>query len=484
MARALVASGPAFIGGLHLSKILILGHAPLPWEDLTKSYGPGTRTWQFALPLIEDGHDVTILASRIPFVYPEDSEPFERSEEQGCLVCRADQPVFEIGGVTDELMTDIDPDCVIGATAYPSYVAAIYAGRRPLWADIFGSYLAEAQVKAGVYDDDSFIQHFLHVNNHILVMADMFSAVSARQSYELVGQLGMAGRLTSSTLGYDFAHAIPCGVTARDMGEPAYPYEGAGPADFIVLWSGGFNTWTDVHTLFDGLELAMDASPRVHFVSTGAEIEGHDDRTYAEFEEMVAASRHSGRFHLKGWVKRSEALSYYGTASVGINIDAVHYEVTFGSRNRILEWALGGLPAVSTDLCELTGELAGQGLLFTIPVAEPRALADRLLELEADRSKLEAVSERLRQHVLDTYSFRETTGPLREWAADPSNAPDFGDRVDRRLEALRLARKAFTPEITPDSPASKKFSFYLKNEGLASTIKRAAGKIGPGRKEE
>jgi glycosyltransferase involved in cell wall biosynthesis len=467
-----------------LSRILILGHAPLPWEDLTKSYGPGTRTWQFALPLIEDGHEVTILASRIPFVYPEDSEPVVRSEEQGCLVCRADQPVFEIGGITDELMTDIDPDCVIGATAYPSYVAAIYAGERPLWADIFGSYMAEAQVKAGVYEDDSFIDHFLAVNNHTLLMADRFSTVSERQACELIGQLGMSHRLICSTLGYEFATSIPCGVTARDMGEPAWPYEGAGPGDFIVLWSGGFNTWTDVRTLFEGLELAMDASPAMHFVSTGAEIEGHDDRTYADFEEMVAASRHAGRFHLKGWVKRSEALSYYGTASVGINMDAVHYEVTFGSRNRILEWALGGLPAVSTDLCELTGELREQGLLFTIPVADPRALADRLLELEADRSKLEAVSARLRQHVLDTYSFQKTTAPLREWAADPVHAPDFCDRVARRLEALEIARKVFTPEITPDSPATKKLAFYLKNEGLTSTLKRAAGKIGPARKEE
>jgi glycosyltransferase involved in cell wall biosynthesis len=458
-----------------LSRVLVLGHAPLPWEDLTKSYGPGTRTWQFAQPLIADGHDVTILASRIPFVYPEELDGAGCSLEQGCRIHRLPQEQFEIGGYTDRLITELDPDCIVGATAYPSYVAATYAGEKPLWADIFGSFLAEAQAKAAVYWDDGMLEHFLRVNNHILLLADRFSTVSSRQAYELVGQLGANARLSAKTLGYEFSFSIPCGVIDREFPPPAYPYEPAGVSDFIVLWSGGFNTWTDVATLFEGLELAMSACERIHFVSTGAEIEGHDDRTYAGFVSMVGSSEHRDRYHLKGWVKRSEALSYYGTASVGINIDAAHYEVTFGSRNRILEWALAGLPAVSTDLCELTTELSEVGLLFTIPVADPRALADRLLELEADRARLSSLGARLKGHVLDRYSFEKTTGPLRRWVADPTHAPDFEDRVSLRLEAREAARKLAVPPITPESPLRDKLAFYLKNEGVASTLKRTAG---------
>lgn len=462
-----------------MSRILVLGHAPLPWEDLTKSYGPGTRTWQFAQPLLEAGHEVTILASRIPFVYPGDVEETVRRREHGCVVWRTSQRVFEIGGLTDEIMCEMDPDCVVGATAYPSYVAAIYAGERPLWADIFGSFMAEAQAKAAVYGDDSFLEHFQHINNHVLLMADRFSTVSQRQSYELVGQLGSCGRLNSMTHGYDFASSIPCGVIDREFPGPAYPEPSVGSSDFVVLWSGGFNTWTDVRTLFEGLELAMRECPRLHFVSTGAEIEGHDERTYSGFRRMVASSEHRERYHLMGWVKRSEALSYYGTASVGINIDARHYEVTFGSRNRILEWALAGLPAVSSDLCELTGELAGEGLLFAVPVADPRALADRLIELERDPGLLASVSSRLKGHVLDRYSFQATTHPLVAWARAPGHAPDFSLRRQLRLEALNAARRTFTPPITPSSPLSRKIAFYLKNEGVWRTARRALGKLRP-----
>lgn len=461
-----------------MSKVLIVGHAPLPWEDLTRSYGPGTRTWQFAKPLVADGHDVTILASRIPFVYSDEEKDVVRSEENGCVIYRIDQDEFEVGGFTDQLMQELDPDCVVGATAYPSYVAVTYAGERPTWVDVFGSFLSEAQAKAAVYNDDSILEHFVRIISQLVNLGDMFSTVSERQKYELIGQLGVAGRLVAETFGYDFVCPIPCGVEELSFPPAVDPTGGKGADAFVVLWSGGFNTWTDVRTLFEGMETAMAASQRVHFVSTGGEIKGHDEKTYAEFERMVVASGYRDRFHLKGWVKRSEALSYYGSASVGINIDAEHYEVTFGSRNRILEWALAGLPAISTDLCELTGELSREGLLFPVPVGDPRALADRILQLEGDPGKLMQAGGRLKGFVLDRYSFEKTTQCLRDWVRDPGHAPDFAERKRLRHEALEAARRKFIPPITPDSPTRKKIRFYLKNEGLLSTLRRSATFLG------
>jgi glycosyltransferase involved in cell wall biosynthesis len=461
-----------------LSKVLIVGHAPLPWEDLTRSYGPGTRTWQFAKPLIADGHEVTILASRIPFVYPDEEKEVTRGEENGCVVYRIDQDSFEVGGFTDQLMQELDPDCVVGATAYPSYVAVTYAGERPTWVDVFGSFLSEAQAKAAVYNDNSFLEHYVRIISLLVNLGDMFSTVSERQKYELIGQLGVAGRLVAETFGYDFVCPIPCGVEGLSFPAAADPTGGKGADAFMVLWSGGFNTWTDVATLFAGMEMAMSASPRVNFVSTGGDIKGHDERTYAEFERMVAASAYRDRFHLKGWVRRSEALSYYGAADVSINIDADHYEVAFGSRNRILEWALAGLPAISTDLCELTGELSREGLLFPIPVGDPRALADRVLELEGDPGKLRQAGERLKDFVLEKYSFEQTTECLRDWVGDPGHAPDFAERLRLRRQALEAARRLSTPPITPDSPNTEKIKFYLKSEGLLSTLRRSVTFLG------
>ncbi len=458
-----------------MSRVLLLGHAPLPWEDLEHSYGPGTRTWQFASALLADGHEVVICASRIPYVYPEGMDPVTRSEEQGCVIYRVEQAAFEVGGFAGELMDEFEPTCVVGATAYPSYIGAVYAGERPLWVDIFGSILAEAQVKAATYGDNSYIDHFIRMNRTMLQMGDRFSTVSGKQSYELVGQLGLAGRLTRETLGYDFASSIPCGVGDFEPPAPVDPTRGTrAKDDFLVLWSGGFNTWTDVSTLFEGMELAMDRSPRIRFVSTGGSIQGHDEKTYPRFREMVERSRHRDRFHLLGWVKRSEAMACYGAASVGINIDAVHYEVMFGSRNRILEWALAGLPSVSTDLCELTGEMAAAGLLFPIPVGDPTALATKVLELDEDRGILLDMGKRLKDFVLERYSFERTTEPLREWVHDPSHSPDFEGIRPHRLEARQAALAAahVEPAITAGAPAVEKLKYYLRFEGPASTAKR------------
>ncbi|MBU1669835.1 MAG: glycosyltransferase [Actinobacteria bacterium] len=458
-----------------MSRVVVLGHCPLPYEDLQRSYGPGTRTWQFAGPLVADGHEVTVVASRIPFVYPDDREPVKRSEENGCVVYRVEQTAFEVGGQAARIIDEVGPDCLVGATAYPSYIAAILAGEIPVWADVFGSLLAEAQAKAAAYGDDSFMEHFVRMSKSILVVADRFSTVSGRQAYELVGQLGIMERLTSGTIGYDFVFPIPCGVEPMEFPAPADPTGGrAGPDGFIVLWSGGFNTWTDVDTLFAGLEAAMERSPGVHFVSTGGTIEGHDELTYPRFEELVSSSRFRDRFHLKGWVRRSEAMSYYGAASVGINLDARHYEVTFGSRNRLLEWALAGLPAISTDLCELTGEMASEGKLFTIPVGDPTALAERILELESDRGKLARVSDGLADMVLERYSFECTVPPLLEWVRDPSHSPDFPDRRAMRVEAREATLAALKPALTPESPLSHKVRHYLKSEGVSSTVRRVA----------
>jgi glycosyltransferase involved in cell wall biosynthesis len=460
-----------------LSKVLIFGHAPLPWEDLTRSYGPGTRTWQFAKPLVADGHDVTILASRIPFVYP-DKEEVATSEENGCVVHRIDQDEFEIGGFTDKLIQEVDPDCVVGATAYPSYVAVTYAGERPTWVDVFGSFLAEAQAKAAVYNDNSFLEHFVRIISQLVNLGDMFSTVSERQKYELIGQLGVAGRLVAETFRYDFVCPIPCGVEELSFPPAVDPTGGKGVDAFVVLWSGGFNTWTDVATLFLGMEKAMSASPTVNFVSTGGDIRGHDEKTYAEFARMVDASDYRDRFHLKGWVRRSEALSYYGAASVGINIDASHYEVAFGSRNRILEWALAGLPAISTDLCELTGELSREGLLFPVPVGDPGALAERVLELAGDPETLKRAGLRLKSFVLEKYSFEKTTECLRDWVRDPVHAPDFAERLRLRRRALEAARRLSKSRIKPDSPATEKMRYYLKSEGLLSTLRRSVTFLG------
>jgi len=91
---------------------------------------------------------------------------------------------------------------------------------------------------------------------------DVFSVVSGRQHDAALGQLGLLGRLNRRTAGHEMVHVIPCGIDggsnppddsdSSDPGPATLPFDA-----FVVLWSGGFNTWCDVPTLASGIEAAM-----------------------------------------------------------------------------------------------------------------------------------------------------------------------------------------------------------------------------------
>lgn len=451
-----------------MTRVLIVGHIPLPFENLRKFYAPGARTWQFAEPLIADGHEVLIAGMRIPFVYDDGLPSVVERKERGCSVLSMTCEAAESPGVIMEAAREFKAECVVGAGCYPSYAAAISGLKLPFWADVYGSFLAEAQLKASVHDEDEYLEHYYRINHTVVMRADRFSTVALRQKYELIGELAFARRLSSSTAGYDFVSEIPSSYSDKPFtDEGARELEARTGGDFLILWSGGYNTWTDTRTLFEGLIYAMERDSVIRFVSTGGSIEGHDERSYPDFVSRVESSPHRDRFMLEGWIDHEKARSYYLACDVGINIDAVTYEVMLGSRTRILDWAMAGLPALSTNLCELTDELASKDLLFTFPPGDPEALGEALLELARRRDDLKTTGKRLEEYVLERFSNRAATSELRSWVAGPTHAPDWEERTEL------LFPPEPPPPITPDSNAYEKMRFYLKTEGLSSTVKRA-----------
>jgi glycosyltransferase involved in cell wall biosynthesis len=267
-----------------------------------------------------------------------------------------------------------------------------------------------------------------------LFRGDVFSTVSDAQAFALIGELGMAGRLNSRTNGHTLVHPIPCGVEEDDYRHAATVLRGVdvGDDDFVVLWSGGFNTWTDVDTMFDGLSRAMDRDPSVHFVATGGQIDGHDELTYPRFVERIEASPHRDRFHLKGWLPRDLVPNYYFEADVGINCEKDIYEVRLGSKHRILDWSRAALPVVTTRVTELSMAVEADGVGFVVPPADAEALAGAVIEAASRRHELAEMGERFRRSMRRRYGFRASTAPLREWARSPTAAPDRG-RIDTCL---------------------------------------------------
>jgi len=321
------------------------------------------------------------------------------SEERSCRysfeynVLKKDD--FENVELMSEIFSKFKPDCIVGCTFYPSNIASRLihylkskkkgntydvetgepAGRGevnsknwnrgngntdsvlningvPFWADLFGHVMAEAQARAYIDGNDECLFHYWNSEYNIVSNADIFSCVSSRQKYALIGELGAVGRLNKYTSGYDFTNIIPCGLPLEEYSHTKKVFRGRGRIkndDFVVLWTGGYNTWADVDTLFKGLILAMEKNSKIKFVSTGGEIPEQDMKTYPRFLSMINSSPYKDRFVMKGWVAGEDVPNYYLEADVGINIDKDIYEVRLGSKNRILDWFRAGLCVLSSN---------------------------------------------------------------------------------------------------------------------------------------
>lgn len=430
-------------------RILVCGLCPLPFENTRTSFGPGVRSWQFAASLRRAGHDVLLVARRIPGTYEDGLPDEQRYEHDGVQIVSIAWDAAESLARLRQEHDDCKPDALVGATIYGSFDACRLDVDAPVWADQFGHVMAEAQAKAYVAGSNRYLHTFWRMEREVIVRGDVFSAVSRHQQFATIGELGAVGRLSKETLGYRFVRHIPCGLDPRPLRHARKVLRGARVPDdaFVVLWSGSYNTWTDVDTLFEALEAAMAADPDVWFVSTGGAVEGHDEVNYPRFCARVEASRFRDRFVLLGWLPKHEVSDYYFEADVGINIDKYMYEGLLGSKNRVLDWMRAGLPALIGDLPELAAEVDAEGIGFVFPLGDAAALADAVLDLAADREKVRRAGRRAREYGSHHLTFDRTAAPLLAWADDPQPAPDrahrpdpgFLDDLDRRQNSLPRA---------------------------------------------
>ena len=93
-------------------------------------------------------------------------------------------------------------------------------------------------------------------------------------------------------------------------------------------------------------------------------------------------------FQNKGWIPGRDVPDHYFEADIGINIDKDIYEVRLGSKNRILDWFRAGLCVLSSDVCELTRQMAEAGAGYVFKPGDPKDLAQKILMLAADRKKV------------------------------------------------------------------------------------------------
>jgi glycosyltransferase involved in cell wall biosynthesis len=407
-----------------MKTLLVLGIGPIAIENSQKFHAGGNRAWHITKPLLDQGHRVILICLRITDA-GNHSLPLEECIEKDNLTYYS---VDELRCFADDnfLRRKIEmyhPDAIIGVCGYPAARAVAVAGDIPVWADIHGYPMGEAQAKAYHYQEQGYLHHFWNYHREVLRRADRFSVTSERQRMALIGELGAMGRLN----GHTFCENLVCQIPiAWNPETPFYVAHREKEEPCTIFFSGGYNLWCDIETLFHGLEKAMMKDERVRFVSTGGAIDGHDEKTYPAFQKLVERSNYRDRFELKGWVSRDELEQCMRQAHLGINVDLPCYESLIGARNRLTEFMARGIPIVTTLATEISQVIFYKGLVLTVPMKDPDLLANEIMLAVQHPHKMRDMAEKARRFFETTYTYHVTVTDLVAWCKNPCHSRDFG----------------------------------------------------------
>jgi len=429
-------------------RVFLIGSGPLPSDNPREMSFPALRTRQFLLAMLEAGHDVT-LGCLIPRTAGGTSQ--RGSEEQGLqrmelttsqgkasfryAIVRPDEPGRFL--MLRDLRGELCPDVTVTAGPFlPMAAGARAAGDEPLWIDVPGDPMSEAQARAYRAGSSDPIHRYREMFGWALARGDRFSVISASQRGPLVGAMGLAGRLTGDTVGHEFVRVMAGSVeglldwdlSASEESSPLpLDFPPLKPKDFVVLFCGGYNTWLDGDTMLDGLLRAMERNPNIHYISTGGALRGHDESSYRRFRDRALSSPHNRRFHFLGWIPGNNIPAVFAKAHLSLFVDLPCYEAEFGARTRVLESLERRVPVAATNSCDLTSELVNTELFHELPSGNPKAIANLLVEL-AQRHE-QGIPLRLGQasvpwqEVRERHSIAATTAPLVEWLRSPERSP-------------------------------------------------------------
>lgn len=418
-----------------MKRILLIGNSPLPEENTASRPAAGLRTWQFLKGLERPARfQIKLVTIDMPECR---GEAVGYDQATGNMFSKNDPDLSQkIQAIHDEF----HPDVIISVNTYPSYIAAGLKSLAPLWADLNGWIMAEAQAQAFKMDSNDYLGHYFAMEKRIVEAADKLSAVSRAEAGALLGELATFGRLNKESFGYKFVEHVPNGTEWFDSERKESELrlaaiENLPKEAFVLLWVGGYNTWVDEFTLYKGVSEAMSKCPNLYFVSTGGEIAGLDGQTFAKFKKMIDESAWKERFVFLGWVETGAMPLVYARAQAGINVDRRCVETFTGARNRINEMMKFGLPVITTRGSEIAEEVGRVGAGLCVKSGDHEGLAGAIVAVYGEwrggheTAEFKSYSRRGVEYIENECNYSVTLKPLLEWLENPRPAPDRGAMV-------------------------------------------------------
>lgn len=413
---------------------------PLLDVGVKKIGGQCLRTWHFAKPIIDIGYNVKLVTIPIPDKDRSSAEKklfLEKKYSNFPYIEFQQNNPFVVLPELQRIHDEFFPDVLLGVNTFPSYMVCSLKSMKPIWVDLNGWCMVEGQTKAYLDKNDSILQYFWKLERRICLRADKFSTVSEPQAIALIGELAATGRLNSYTFNYNFATSIPNAVNELHFNfspvNNKKMLRGIKVPDnaFILLWSGGFNTWTDIDALSAIIESFLKYNKNRYFVSTGGMVDGHDEKTYLRFLNKIEQMENRDRCIIEGWIETEKMLHYYAESDLGINIDSENYETQFGARNRLTNMLASGLPVITTKGPEISSMIDRAGVGWAVPIGNTTTFILKLNALAEHPEQLKIISKKAKAWAAEEFSYQKTTQRLAKWLKNPSLSPDNAVRFKK-----------------------------------------------------
>ena len=406
--------------------VLILGEGPPPPEcdpspppSLFCTPFPTLRLWQGIRALVAAGLQVAVISEVPGGSAPPTSYRLGDARVSWWSVL----PGQLSPAVVSAEVIRFSPRCVVSLGPFsPARAAAYVPAGVPVWIDLPGDMMAEAQLRAK--DDISHLTNYHQILTAALVRGDAFSVCSPPQQHALWGQLGLMGRLSPGDLQGPPVLVMPPAVDPHWFGEAHEAGPLLPPGTPAVGLFGSINTWADVPRLNALLQGALTRQPTLHVVITGGVVASHEEGATSQL--MAGLTAFGDRIHPQGWVEPARLLSAVDSCQVALLVDKPCVEAYLGARTRLGLGVARGLRWVLTPFVYGAAELGRQGLAN--PLDTPERDVDTLLTAMAQGK----IDETRRLAWLESYSTPRVSQSLVTWAQAPRlSSPGFPDLVHR-----------------------------------------------------
>lgn len=239
---------------------------------------------------------------------------------------------------------------------------------------------------------------FIGLERLMARFTDAIIAISPAIRADLVGtyRIGRADQYHVVPLGFDLAAFAAVDTAARDRARAALQI----PADAPVLATvGRLTAIKNYALLLEAAHLLASSRPNLVVLLAG------DGELRADLEAQAARLGVAANVRFLGW--RRDLPTIYAATDV--------FALT--SRNEgtpvaLIEAMAAGVPGVSTDVGGVGDVIAGSTMGITVPLDDPRALAEAVERLFADPAQRRRMGDAARAHVLARYDIARLTNDI------------------------------------------------------------------------